>query len=87
MTIFLKQNHKIIESSRSICGLISLSYRHDNLVPGRFIWTSKTTKTATPERVMGGVQGRLGAPVGVQGAKPPGKFGVVCNFRGWRTRV
>ena len=30
---------------------------------------------------------RLRAPVGVQWAKPPGKFGVLCNFRVWRTRI
>ena len=30
----------LIESFMSIYGLISLSYRHDNLVPGRFIGTS-----------------------------------------------
>ena len=40
---FLKQ-----KSSRPICGLISLSYRHDNLVPGRFIGTSYTIKTSIP---------------------------------------
>ena len=51
---FLKQKS---EAFRSICGLISLSYRHDNLVLGRFIGTSYTTKTAIPERVTGGVQG------------------------------
>ena len=28
-----------------------------------------------------GLGGRLMAPLGVQGAKPPGKFGVSCNFR------
>ena len=37
---FWSKNHWIIESSRSICGLISFSYRQDNLVPGRFIRTS-----------------------------------------------
>ena len=40
VTIFWSKNHRIMESSRSICGLIGFSYRRDNLVLGRFIGTS-----------------------------------------------
>ena len=75
---------KIIESSRSICGLISLSYRHDNLVPGRL----SKTKTAIPERETGGVQGpALGPRWGSRGRSPRENLGFYAILGVWRTWI
>ena len=51
MKSFWSKNHRIIESSTSICRLISLSYRHDNLVPGRLLGIVRLPKQPSQSSV------------------------------------